>query len=146
MPQLVKDYADTGKVKIVFKDYQFLGADSQTLGLASRAVWDVAPNKFYQWHKMVYDNQGTENSGWATKEKILSITSSALGASNADKVMQLMTTNATSYQKEMDADKAEGMALGVNGTPAFVIGKQFVSGAQPYAQIQAAVERALASK
>ena len=142
MPQIMKNYVDTGKLKIVFKDYQFLGPDSQTLGQFSRAVWATAPDKFYQWHKAVYDNQGTENTGWATQAKILSITTSVLGASDTSKVVALVKSNGAEYQKEMDADKAEGTAMGISGTPGAIIGKQLVSGAQPYAAFQAAIEAA----
>lgn len=143
MPQIIKNYVDTGKVKIVFKDYQFLGPDSQTLGQVSRAVWELYPDKFYAWHKAVYDNQGTENTGWATKEKILSITSGVLGVASAQQAIALATKNVGAYQKDMDADKAEGTAMGVSGTPAAIIGKQFVSGAQPYSVFQLAIEAAL---
>ena len=143
MPQIVKNYVDTGKLKIVFKDYEFLGPDSQTLGQFSRAVWAEAPDKFYAWHKAIYDNQGTENTGWATQSKILSITTSVLGASDTAKVAALVKSNGTEYQKEMDADKAEGTAMGISGTPGAIIGKQLISGAQPYSAFQAATETAL---
>ncbi len=146
MPQIIKDYVDTGKVKIVFKDFQFLGSDSQTLGQFSRAVWAEAPDRFYQWHKAIYDNQGTENTGWATHDKIMSITTSVLGAADATKVNQLVTENGTAYQKEMDADKAEGTAFGISGTPGFIIGKQLVEGAQPYAAIKQVIDLTLAGK
>jgi protein-disulfide isomerase len=146
MTQIVKDYVDTGKIKIVFKDFQFLSEDSQRLGKVSRAVWDTDPSKFYQWHKSVYDNQGTENTGWATDAKILSITTGVLGATEAQKVMQLAVKNADAYQKEMDADKAEGGAMGINGTPGTIIGKQLISGAQPYAAFKQAIDIALQGK
>ena len=146
MPQLIKDYVDTGKAKIVFKDFQFLGPDSQTLGQTSRAVWDIAPDKFYAWHKAVYDNQGTENTGWATADKIRSITEGVLGAADTNKVLALVKTKGTTYQKEMDADKAEGSAFGVTGTPGFVIGKQLVIGAQPYAAIKQVIDLTLGGK
>lgn len=146
MPQLIKDYVDTGKAKIVFKDFQFLGSDSQTLGQYSRAVWATAPSKFYDWHKAVYDNQGTENTGWATPAKIFSITESVLSSTDAQKVVALVKTNGTEYQKEMDADKAEGNGFGVSGTPSFVIGKQLIVGAQPYASIKQAVDLTLQGK
>lgn len=142
MPQIVKNYVDTGKLKIVFKDYQFLGPDSQTLGQYSRAVWEVAPDKFYQWHKAVYDNQGTENTGWATQAKILSITKSVLTTDQTNQVVQLVKDKGAEYQKEMDADKSEGTATGINGTPGAIIGKQLISGAQPYAAFQSAIEAA----
>ena len=143
MPQIIKDYVDTGKVKIVFKDFQFLGPDSQALGQYSSAVWEVAPDKFYLWHKAVYDNQGQENSGWATEAKITSITTNVLGASDTGKVATLVKSKGDEYQKEMDADKAEGAALGISGTPGSIVGKQLVEGAQPYAVFRQAIEAAL---
>ena len=146
MPQIVKDYVDTGKVKIVFKDFQFLGPDSQTLGQYSRAVWEAVPSKFYQWHKAVYDNQGTENTGWATQEKILSITRSVLSADETNKVVQFVKTKGAVYQKEMDADKAEGAAFGISGTPGNIIGKQLVEGAQPYSVFKQVIDLTLQGK
>jgi protein-disulfide isomerase len=142
--QIMNDYVKTGKVKIVFKDFQFLGADSQTAGLAERAVWDVAPDKFYAWHKAMYDKQDSENSGWGNKADILALTKS-VGIDSA-KVEQLMTSKATEYQKAMDADKAEGGAFGINGTPGTIIGKNLISGAQPYAAVKQLIDLALQGK
>ena len=146
IPQLVADYVNTGKVRLVFKDYAFLGTDSQTLGKYARAVWAVAPGQFYQWHKAIFDNQGTENTGWATQAKILAITTTVLGASDTAKVAQLVSANGATYQQQMDADKSQGTSYGISGTPAMVIGTQLVSGAVPYAQIKSAVDAALAGK
>lgn len=143
MPQLVKEYVDTGKAKIVFKDYQFLGPDSQTLGQFGRAVWEAAPDKFYEWHKAVYDNQGTENTGWATHEKIMSITAGVLGADGAAAADALVKKNGAAYQVAMDADRQEGATLGVNGTPGTIIGKRFVNGAQPYSVFKQVIDLAL---
>ncbi len=144
MTQVMTNYVKTGKVKVVFKDFQFLGADSQTAGLAERAVWDVAPDKFYEWHKAMYDKQDSENSGWGNKADVLALTKS-LGI-DSTKVEQLMTSKATEYQKEMDADKAEGGAFGINGTPGSIIGKNLISGAQPYSAVKQLIDLALQGK
>ena len=146
MPQIVSDYVNTGRVKVVFKDFQFLGPDSQTLGQYSRAVWVTDPGKFYDWHKAVYDNAGTENTGWATQAKILSITTTVLGANDTSKVAALVKANGSAYQQEMDADKAEGGQFGISATPSFVIGKQLVVGAQPYTAIKQVIDTALQGK
>ncbi len=142
LPVVIQNYVDTGKVKIVFKDLQFLGPDSLTLGTVARAVWEVAPNEFYAWHKAVYDNQGTENTGWATSEKIKSITTNVLGAQKADQVLALSVSKAAEYQKSLQADAAEAQTFGVNGTPSLIIGKQIVVGAQPIAMVEAAIAAA----
>src|SRR3989338_8140989 len=41
LPTLIKDYVETGKLKIVFKYYAFLGPDSTTAALYMHAVWDL---------------------------------------------------------------------------------------------------------
>lgn len=146
MSQVIADYVNTGKVKIVYKDWQFLGADSQTIGQWGRAVWAAAPNKFGAWHKAMFDNQGQENTGWATHDKILSITTNAIGSTDAKKADQLVASNGGAYLQAMAADKAEGSSFGVNGTPGFIIGKQFIVGAQPYSAFKAAIDQALAGK
>jgi protein-disulfide isomerase len=144
--QLVTDYVNTGKAKVVFKDFAFLGPDSQTLGQYARAVWAYAPDKFYAWHHAVFAAQGTENTGWATVSEIKSITSSVLGADGASKVAALVKANGATYQKAMDADKAEGAALGVSGTPSMIVGTQAVQGAVPYSQLKSAIDAQLAKK
>ncbi len=141
--QIVKDYVDTGKAKIVFKDFAFLGADSQTLGKYSHAVWETAPDKFYAWHKAIFDNQGQENTGWATKAKIDSITTSVLGAALTTQVDNLVVTKGAEYQTEMDADKAEASSMGISGTPGTIIGKQLIPGAYPYDTFKSAIETVL---
>ena len=146
MPEIITNYVDSGKVKIVFKDYAFLGPDSQTLGQYARAVWAVDPAKFYAWHDAMFTNQGTENTGWATQSKILSITNSVLGQAETAKVAQDVTTNGAAYQQAMDADKAEADKFGIQGTPAAIIGTQEITGAEPYANFQSAINAALAAK
>lgn len=145
LPQVIKDYVNTGKVKIVFKDFPFLGPDSETLSIAARAVWAVAPSQFYDWHKAIFDAQGEEGSGWASQSEIMSVTTQVLGASDAAQVSSLMTSQATTYENEIAADKAEGTSFGVNGTPAMIIGKQLLVGAEPTSSIEAAIQTALGS-
>jgi protein-disulfide isomerase len=144
-PQLIETYVKTGKLKILFKDFAFLGADSQTAGYAARAVWETAPDKFYEWHKAVFDHQDDENAGWGKKEDILALTKTIAGI-DAAKVEQLMTDHAAEYQKAIEADGAEGNAMGVNGTPGAVIGNKLIVGAQPLTEFKAAIEAALGGK
>ncbi len=144
LSKVYEEYVKTGKLKIVYKDYVFLGADSTTASMAARAVWEIAPEKFYQWHEAVLQKQDDENSGWGNKADILAATQ-ALGIDSA-KVGQLMDQKAGEYQAAMDADKEEGGKFGITATPSFIVGTQFIEGAQPYAQIKAAIEAALSGK
>lgn len=130
MPNLVEKYVNTGKLRIVFKDFQFLGSDSQSAGLAENAVWEVSPENYFKWHQAMYEKQDGENSGWGNTDDIIALTKTIAGIDGA-KVEKLLNSKKDEYQKEMDADQAEGSGFGVNGTPGFVIGTQIISGAQP---------------
>jgi protein-disulfide isomerase len=144
MPRLIADYVKPGKLKILFKDFAFLGPDSKVAALAARAVWEVAPDKFYEWHKAIYDHQGNENAGWAKKEDIIALTKTIPGI-DAAKVEQLMTDRGKAYQNAVEADRVEGNAMGIIGTPGVIIGKQLIAGAQPYEQFKTAIDAALNS-
>jgi protein-disulfide isomerase len=144
-PQLIKDYVDQGKLKIVFKDFAFLGPDSQTASYAARAVWETAPDKFREWHKAMFDKQDDENGGWGNKDDILALTKSIDGI-DAAKVEELMNNRAADYNKAMEADSNEGYTMGVGGTPSFLIGKDMIVGAQPYERLKAAIDAEIAAK
>ncbi|MHB1316752.1 MAG: thioredoxin domain-containing protein [Minisyncoccota bacterium] len=130
LPTLVKNYVDTGKLKVVFKDFQFLGPDSEIAGHASKAVWELYPDLYYKWHQAMYEAQDEEHGGFGDKESIIKLTRTIPGI-DADKVSSLMEENKTNFQQEQDEDKQEASQFGINGTPGFVIGTQVISGAQP---------------
>lgn len=144
MPQIMSDYVETGKLRVYFKDFQFLGPDSFAAGLASRAVWEVAPEKFYDWHRAMFEKQDRENGGWGNTEDIIALTATIPGI-DAAKVEDLMTTRTADYQRAMDADLNEGSSMGINGTPGTIVGSQLLAGAAPYSQFRAAIDAALTS-
>lgn len=130
LSDLTAQYITTGKLKVVFKDFSFLGPDSTTAALAAHAVWELSPENFLSWHKAMFQKQDAENGGWGTKQNIIALTKTIPGI-DATRVSQLMEEKKVEYQKEMAADKAEADKFGINGTPASIIGKQLIVGAQP---------------
>lgn len=140
---LIDKYVTPGKLKIVFKHFQFLGADSQTAGLAANAVWELYPGSYYKWHQAMFAKQDTENAGWGSKSDIIAMTKTIAGI-DANKVSQLMDSKKDVYQKELDDDKAEGAKFNISGTPGFVIGTQNIVGAQPTSAFTAAIDAELA--
>jgi protein-disulfide isomerase len=55
-----------------------------------------------------------------------------------------LAISSKSHKKEIDEDVAEARRISAFGTPAFVIGDELVSGAQPQAAFEAAIKRAKA--
>lgn len=145
MPSLIQNYVTTGKLRIVFKDFEFLGPDSKTAGTIARAVWAASPDAYYAWHRAMFQKQDRENGGWGSKEDILALTKTIAGIDEA-KVEDALNANATAYQAQMDSDLQEGSGMGVSGTPTAIIGDQVVAGAAEYQDVADLVDRALAAK
>lgn len=131
LPTLVDRYVKTGKLRIVFKDFQFLGPDSQDAGLAANAIWELYPNQYEEWQNAMFGAQDGENSGFGNLDSVLALIRDKVPGINADKVAARVNEKRTAYQQELDGDRAEGSQFGISGTPGFVIGTQTISGAQP---------------
>ena len=140
LPQVYTDYVKTGKVKIVFKDFQFLGQDSDTAAVFARAVWELYPDKFYTWYQAMFNAQDEEgDQGFGNLASIQTLTKTIPGI-DADKVTALMNQKQSTYAAAVAADRTEGASFGVNGTPAMIIGTQLLAGAEPYATVKAAID------
>lgn len=139
LPILIKDYVDTGKLKIVFKDYAFLGPDSTTAALYKNAVWKLYPGKFYEWHEAMFRAQDEEHAGFGDEASIVALIRTIPGM-DADKVKADVAANKAEYQQKIDADRAEGSTLGIEGTPAFITGKTLIPGAAEISSFTQAID------
>jgi protein-disulfide isomerase len=143
LPDIIKNYVATGKAKVVFKDFAFLGQDSITDGEYARAMWKLYPDKYFDWRTAMYtaqDAEGDQGFGDAASVDQLNTTISGIDAA---KVAADVVANKTAYDAAMNADRAEAQTQGVSATPSFVIGKRMIPGAQPYAAFQAAIDAVL---
>ncbi len=110
--------AADSKVRLVFKDLPILGEPSRIAALAALA--SRSQNKHLALH-----NALMEYGGKLDRDKIMEIAGSVgLDIAQLQKDMEDPKLKAI-----IDRNMALASALGVRGTPAFVIGKQFVPGA-----------------
>ena len=128
IPSLIEKYVDTGKLKIVFKDYAFLSEDSTTAALYGRAVWSVYPTKYWEWREAMYKAQDEEHGGFGDEASILALIEGISGM-DAAKVKADVAANRAKYQSLIDADREEGTSFGIQGTPGFITGKTLIPGA-----------------
>lgn len=142
LDDLIKNYVKTGKIKIVFKDYQFLGPDSMTEAVFARAVWDLYPDKYFAWRTAVFTAQDGENSGFGDEKSVVALTKTVSGI-DTSKIEQAISQKKDAYQQAIAADLSEGNKFGVNGTPAFIIGKQLFSGGMAYADLAKLIDAQL---
>lgn len=141
LPQIVQNYINDGKVKIVFKDFPFLGPDSMVDAEYARAIWALYPAQFANWRTALFSQEPQENSLSASDNLafVLKVTGSVSGI-DVSKVKADVAANQTTYDAAINADKAEAANFGVQATPSFVIGTQMIAGAYPYATFQAALD------
>ncbi|MEJ0054069.1 MAG: thioredoxin domain-containing protein [bacterium] len=141
--QIIKDYVDAGKVKVVFKAYPFLGADSDTADMYARSVWHLYPAQYFAWRNAMFAAQDAEDDqGFGDAASIDKMNATVAGL-DAAKIAADVKANAPAYQAEIDANKAEAAKLGISGTPAFIIGKTLLPGAYPYANFRPLIDAEL---
>lgn len=142
-PKLVSNYVNTGKLRIVFKDFQFLGNDSMDAAVFGRALWESQPDKFYPWFIAMFNAQDEEgDQGFGDLASVEKLAATVPGLDVA-KVKALVASKRTTYEQAITEDRSEGAALGVNGTPTAVIGTTVLTGMsadQFYAGISAVIE------
>jgi len=110
--------AADGKVKVVYKDLPILGEASRVAALAAMAA--VKQGRHLALHDALM-----ESSGKLDRARILEIAASVgLDVALLEKDME-----DPKFKQLIDRNMALASALGVRGTPAFVIGEQFVPGA-----------------
>jgi uncharacterized protein (TIGR03437 family) len=136
-PRLKSEYVDTGKVRFLFQDFAFLGADSTTSAMAAHCAGDQY--RFWQYHDYLYAHQGGENSGWASPDHQKQFAAS-LGLS-ADQFSQCLDSG--KYLSEVQSENADARSRSITSVPTFLINGTIVVGAQPIAVFEQAINAAL---
>jgi protein-disulfide isomerase len=137
LTNLIKDYVETGKAKLVWKDYPFLGAESNYAGAAARCAQDQG--KFWEYHDYLFSHQNGENQGAFSKDNLKKF-AGTLGLNTGD---FNNCVDSDKYAKKMTDAATYGQGVGVSGTPATFINGRMVSGAVPYSQFKTIVEEEL---
>jgi protein-disulfide isomerase len=145
MPDVLKNYVRTGKVKIDTRVLKFIGPDSERARNGMLAA--AQQNKASNFALVLYANQGTENTGWVTDHMLGQIASSVPGMRVPqffdDKSNSSITSKGKIFDQQGDADK-------VPGTPTIFIGKSGTKGkvvtlanADDYQAVADAIDKAL---
>lgn len=137
LPNIKKDYVDSGKVRVVWKDYPFLGEESRWAAAAARCAQEQG--KFWEYHDYVFSNQSGENQGAFSKDNLKKFATEL--RLNTAKFNECFDSN--KYDQKLSEALTYGQQVGVSGTPAsFINGKQ-ISGAASYTTFKAEIEAAL---
>jgi protein-disulfide isomerase len=137
LEQLGPSYIDTGKVKLVFHNFPFIGAESDAAAQAVMCAGDQ--NKFWMFANDLYKHQGAENSGVFTSSNLKKLAAAA----GMDSAQFNSCLDGGKYAGAVQQQLAEGRQLQVQSTPTFFVNGQMHAGGVSYDQLAALVNAAL---
>ncbi len=137
-PQLLANYVDTGLVRYVFKDFPLTSIHPQAFEAAEAARCAGEQDAYLEMHDVLFSRQNE----WGVADAATLFTGYAeeLGL-DAEAFATCLSDGR--YEGAVQADLEDGIQLGVTGTPGFFINGRFLSGAQPYAVFQQALDNML---
>ncbi len=134
--QIKKDYIDTGKVKLVYRQFPLTAIHPYAMGAALAAECASEQGKFEAYHDKLFANQTS-----LTTEDLKNYASQV--GLNTGKFNSCLDSQ--KYKDKVDADTKLGTDNGINGTPGFFVNGKLVSGAQPYENFKMLLDEALRS-
>ncbi|MBI3232050.1 MAG: DsbA family protein [Candidatus Doudnabacteria bacterium] len=149
IPNLKKDYIDTGKVKFVYRDlplsfHQNAHKEAQAAECARAQGGDSV---YFKYHDQIFTKTTSNGTGIALDQ--LPVIAKDLGL-NVSKFQQCLDSD--KFKTEVDKDIADATAAGASGTPTWFIGKSTsngtidgtrIVGAQPYAAFKTVIDQQL---
>ena len=137
---IIEKYVKTGKAKLIYHDFAFLGEESNWAAQAARCAGDQG--KYWQYHDYLYEHQNGENEGSFAKNNLKSF---ALEVGlNADDFNTCLDSG--KHAQEVLDDTEAGRKLGVTGTPTSFVNGKIVQGAVSFSQFEPTILKALQAK
>lgn len=138
-PRIEAAYVATGKVRLEWHDFAWMGAESEDAANAARCAADQGA--FWPYHDRLYAARVAPNSGTFSRERLIG----AAEELGLDVPGFSACVDADTHGAAVRADTAEAARLGMTGTPTFIIGNRTLVGAQPFEVFAAEIDAALAA-
>lgn len=145
--QIRDNYVKSGQVKMVYRNFQFLGPESTAAAGAAGCAADQ--NQFWAYHDALYTMKlgdeakgGGENDGFYNHNLFMKIAGDLKLDTNAFGTC----IDSNKYISQVQQDTAGGQSVGVNSTPTSFLNGQKILGAQPFSVFQAAIDQILGKK
>lgn len=133
LPSLEEEYIKTGKVKLVYRDFP-LSFHTNAQKAAEAAECAGEQGKYWEMHDLLFE-RGVQGgvAGFKQYAKTLGL--------NTAKFDTCLDSGAMAG--EIQRDMADGAAVGIQGTPGFIVNGKLVSGAQPFAVFKQVIDAEL---
>ena len=139
-PQLIADYVQTGRVKIVFWPVLNHGNPSVYSTLAAECIGRQNPALFWTAHGILFERQ---NELWSADRAYYVTLAESLGADSAAFAACYDDGSGLAQVMALDTQRLD---RGIFSQPTFDVNGQVFAGAQNYAFFQATIDAALAAE
>jgi protein-disulfide isomerase len=114
-PSVIQNLVDTGKARLVWRDFDYFGPDSVYASEAAYAAGEQG--KFWQFHDLLFQSQQTPNGGWASRQNLEKFAEQlGLNMTQFDQAF-----NSGKYDSLINSNHALGVEAGISGTPTFFL-------------------------
>lgn len=152
LPELKKAYIDTGKVKFVYRDLPLsFHANAQKEAEAAECARSLGNDAtYFKFHDQIFSQTTSNGTGLALSQ--LPVIAKGLGLNTAQFEQCL---DSGKFKEEVEKDVADAGAIGISGTPSWVVGAtsadgtiegQLIVGAQPFNALKTIIDEKLNAK
>lgn len=143
LPSLMNDFVTPGTLRIEARDIDILGKGSpnESLELAVGAACAAEQDRYWQFHDLVFWNQGRENKGDHNAEFIAKVATAA----EVDMTAWSSCIGRADLRSAVTAATQTAVAAGVNSTPTLVVNGQSMVGVPDYAKLAGLIRQLAAS-
>jgi protein-disulfide isomerase len=148
--KLKEEYIDTGKVVFVLRDFPL--TDHVSAQVAAEAAECVrvqgGDNAYWRMHSRLFEKQNILDGGSPQSQVTQTVSFSQTEVENWAAELGYDISSCLQqheFTQEVEDDVNDGLAAGVHDVPAFFINDRFISGAQSYNLLKAAIEKELQS-
>lgn len=138
-PLIIEKYVKTGKLKIIARDFPFLGKNSALAATAGNCA--LEQDKYWEFSDYLHKAQDAE--------EIISVNSDTLKESAKKLKLKESDFNkcldSEKYLNEVKKDFEDGKLLGIEGTPTTFINNERIDGAEPYEEFEKVIDALLVS-
>jgi len=146
LPLIEKNYIETGKVKLVYRDLPLASIHPNAIPSHIAAECADEQGKFWEYHDALFENQSQWNR--LGLDELKNIFKQYADDLELDAVSYDACLDSPDIVDEINKDLSDARALGATGTPTFFIGTEKdgfvkITGAQPYMVFQASIDELL---
>lgn len=133
LPQIREQYINTGQVRFVYKHFAILGPESNRIAEATECA--AEQGQFWEYHDRIFADQASafDDAKLADLASELGLDTTAFGECLAS----------GRYTSQIQRESQAVSAMGMRGTPSFLINGIFTYGAQPFEAFQQVIEEQL---